>query len=625
MKKLTIFFGILLVSFSSFGQYTTDKTPANLTKTTTLSAADWLVVEKSTDNYVKAITAYDSYVYYRRCLDSIINLNVSGDLNVVDRIDAFRIYADIIQATNLAASGNFVCGGVSYFADMVNIQDTLYAYVMKMLPLDTISSSYCLALDPTDSVIKLAPMGAGTGGKLLLSNVVHVDYTSSTNDTVLRIFKNYADAITYINTQTAPTDTTQWTVIMPSGYCNEAIIFYENIAIMGVTGTLLRSVVSDMNYDALNMNELSVTNCSVDTLYISQGNFLAVDNCIVYNITPVSGDGDGRLQLDNSTVLGGDFDNTLGNRVWRNNIFVAAKSNIENLTNITTEFVNCVFYSVPDYAKFAIIEMPNDIYGGYGFINQLVTMPYAVNWRNFNLQSSDSLIFENGGEITNSYMEIDTIIISGGEYNVYNSVIAGTKILNDTCTIEVHNSTLSDGDLVLNDTAILKLYFGAEIDGTITLNDDATKIDEVGVYAEIYYADASTPQSIPNGVTYTKWTAFTTNGDSNRCTPDAANDKITITEAGTYFVQGNFSTSCGTDSVTASKALFVGGSEVNKIHKLCMFSTQTNAQEGSISGLIKVTDAQVPVDIDVRIRHDNVSDVNFTGIYGNLTVYKIAY
>jgi hypothetical protein len=623
MKKLTIFFGILLVSFSSFGQYTTDKTPANLTKTTTLSAADWLVVEKSTDNYVKAITAYDSYVYYRRCLDSIINLNVSGDLNVVDRIDAFRIYADIIQATNLAASSNFVCSGDSYFTDMVNIQDTLYAYVMKMLPLDTISSSYCLALDPTDSVIKLAPMDAGTGGKLLLSNVVHVDYTASTNDTVLRIFKNYADAITYINTQTAPTDTTRWTVIMPSGYCNEAIIFYENIAIMGVTGTLLRSVVSDMNYCAY--TGISVNNCSIDTLYISQGNLLAVDNCIVYNITPVSGDGDGWLKLNNSTVLGGDFDNTLGNCGWLNNIFVATKSNIENLTNITTPFVNCVFYSVPDYANFAIIELPNDIYGGYGNIHQLVTMPSKVKWSNFNLESSDSLIFEKGGVITNSYIAIDTIIISGGEYKVYNSVIAGTKILNDTCTIEVHNSTLSDGDLVLNDTAILKLYYGAEIDGTITLNDDATKIDEVGVYAEIYYADASTAQSIPTGTTYTKWTAFTTDGESNNCTADAANDKITITEAGTYFVQGNFSTSCGTDSVTASKALFVGGSEVNKIHKLCMFSTQTNAQEGSISGLIKVTDAQVPVDIDVRIRHDNVSDVNFTGIYGNLTVYKIAY
>jgi hypothetical protein len=408
---------------------------------------------------------------------------------------------------------------------------------------------------------------------------------------------------------------------MPSGYCNEAIIFYENIAIMGVTGTLLRSVVSDMNYGAY--NGLSVTNCSVDTLYISQGNFLAVDNCIVYNITPVSGDGDGRLQLDNSTVLGGDFDNTLGNRVWRNNIFVAAKSNIENLTNITTKFVNCVFYSAPDYTNFAIIEMPTDIYGGYGKIQQLVTMPSKVKWSNFNLESSDSLIFEKGGVITNSYIAIDTIIISGGEYKVYNSVIEGTKILKDTCTIEVHNSTLYDGDLVLNDTAILKLYYGAEIDGTITLNDDATKIDEVGVYAEIYYADASTAQSIPTGTTYTKWTAFTTDGESNNCTADAANDKITITEAGVYAVQGNFSSSCGTNGVIVSTALFLGNTEVGKIHKYCVFSTQNSAQSGSISGIIVVKPDDVPIDVDIRVRHDQGTSVNLTGVYGNLSIYKI--
>jgi len=51
-------------------------------------------------------------------------------------------------------------------------------------------------------------------------------------------------------------------------------------------------------------------------------------------------------------------------------------------------------------------------------------------------------------------------------------------------------------------------------------------------YAEIYLYDGSTAQSIPTGATYTKVTAYTTNGLSSNCTADAGNDKITITETG---------------------------------------------------------------------------------------------
>jgi len=248
MKKLIIFLGILLASLVGFGQYTEDKLPSGLIESTTMTAADVQVIQKDGEAYVKGIKAYYAYVYYRKMLDSIVDLNVSDDLNVVDRIDANRIYSNIMQAVTMIAIGNFLCTANSYFTDMVTVQDTLYAYVMKMRPLDTISSNYCLALDPTDSIIKIAPMGSGTGGKLLMSNVAHVNYDASTNDTVLRIFKTYADAITWINTQTAPTDSTKWTVVMPSGYCNEAVLLDTNIYVSGQAGTFIRSVGSSVDF-----------------------------------------------------------------------------------------------------------------------------------------------------------------------------------------------------------------------------------------------------------------------------------------------------------------------------------------------------------------------------------------
>ena len=197
--------------------------------------------------------------------------------------------------------------------------------------------------------------------------------------------------------------------------------------------------------------------------------------------------------------------------------------------------------------------------------------------------------------------------------------------MSNDATIELHQSVSNVGNIDLYDTAILKIYDGSEIDGDITQDGVTTVISDYrSAYAEIYYSDASTAQSIPTGTTYTKWTAFTNDGEENNCTADAANDKITITEAGVYAVQGNFSSSCGTNAVVLHTALFVGGVEVSKIHKIATFSVQNNAQSGSISGLIYVAPADVPVDVDIRLRHDNGGSVDFTGIYGNLTVYKIS-
>lgn len=56
-------------------------------------------------------------------------------------------------------------------------------------------------------------------------------------------------------------------------------------------------------------------------------------------------------------------------------------------------------------------------------------------------------------------------------------------------------------------------------------------------YGEIYVAGGAVAQTLTSANTYYKLTAFTTNGLSNNCTPDAATDSITIDVAGDYLVQ----------------------------------------------------------------------------------------
>lgn len=208
---------------------------------------------------------------------------------------------------------------------------------------------------------------------------------------------------------------------------------------------------------------------------------------------------------------------------------------------------------------------------------------------------------------------------------------------NDTATTSTRDSwvvtdrlfTIGNGTSGNESNALVMLKNGNttangswKFNGNITADTITGYIETENTFAEIYYADGSTAQSIPTGTTYTKLTPYTTNGESANCTADAANDKITITHTGYYLVQANFSRSCGTNAVTARTAIFLGGVEQDKLHDAQIYTTSTNVQSGTVTGIIKVE--TVPVDLDVRIRHNNVGSINFTGIYGNLNVHKIS-
>lgn len=138
-------------------------------------------------------------------------------------------------------------------------------------------------------------------------------------------------------------------------------------------------------------------------------------------------------------------------------------------------------------------------------------------------------------------------------------------------------------------------------------------------YAEIYVTDGVAAQSIAAGVTYVKSTGFTTNGQSANCTADATNDKITITKTGKYRVYGHFSFT-GDSNSTFRGAAFLNGVEQDDVHWIRKIAAN-DAGSASGSGIISIT--SVPVDLDFRIRHDQVGAVSITPVYANLGVIRL--
>jgi hypothetical protein len=169
-----------------------------------------------------------------------------------------------------------------------------------------------------------------------------------------------------------------------------------------------------------------------------------------------------------------------------------------------------------------------------------------------------------------------------------------------------------------------RLYFGAGDDaylnydgtdlqvspkvvGSGYLNVNGT-IQQDGRFAEIYVDDGSTAQSIPTGATATKATGFTTNGPSSDCTADVANDKITITKTGIYQVSQDASFASGTANVVWQGHIYVGGVKTH-VGWERKTGTANDVGDAGHAGLIDIT--SVPVDIDLRIVHDNGGSVNF--------------
>lgn len=157
------------------------------------------------------------------------------------------------------------------------------------------------------------------------------------------------------------------------------------------------------------------------------------------------------------------------------------------------------------------------------------------------------------------------------------------------------------------------------------LTHTTTEVDEQldGVYAEIYCDDNTTTQSITNGASYVKVTNFNTNGDSSHCTADQANDKVTITKEGVYKVEANLSFTAATGNVNWFGSIFFDGVEAADIHFERKIGSGGDYGSVSIGGLHNVAAVDLPVDVDVRFRHDRGSADDLTLRYANINVVRV--
>lgn len=139
-------------------------------------------------------------------------------------------------------------------------------------------------------------------------------------------------------------------------------------------------------------------------------------------------------------------------------------------------------------------------------------------------------------------------------------------------------------------------------------------------YAEIHVHDASTAQSIANGTTYIKLTAFTQNGLSINCTADQANDRIVFVYPGTYRVTFHVSGTSGTANLLWRCAPFLDGVEQDNVHDQDDVVSANSGFSLDASGFITVTAGQV---LDLRVRHSGGGATNITVTYANLNVELI--
>lgn len=223
---------------------------------------------------------------------------------------------------------------------------------------------------------------------------------------------------------------------------------------------------------------------------------------------------------------------------------------------------------------------------------------------------------------TYTALTTDQLILATGTFTITLPAVA------DSAGVEMTVKNISTGVITIDgagaetiDGAANKVLYAQYDSVDLACNGTAWYIQDQKIapaYAAIHVHDASTAQAIATGATYTKVTAFTDNGVSSNCTPDQANDKITITRPGKYQVEGSFSFSSGTNTVEFKMAVFINGVEFDNLHCTRKIGTAGDVGNAGITGIVDIT--SVPIDLDLRARHDNGGSVNLTVTYANLNV-----
>lgn len=140
-------------------------------------------------------------------------------------------------------------------------------------------------------------------------------------------------------------------------------------------------------------------------------------------------------------------------------------------------------------------------------------------------------------------------------------------------------------------------------------------------YAEIYVRDNAVSQSIPNGVAFTKSTAWVSNGQSYSCTADAVNSQIIIGKTGIYFIEVRISITAGTAGVIVDGAVAVDGVIQDNLVSSTIIASSGDEYCMVISGFANIDNPGAL--IDLRFNHDNGGAVNVTVVHGNMSVFYV--
>lgn len=139
-------------------------------------------------------------------------------------------------------------------------------------------------------------------------------------------------------------------------------------------------------------------------------------------------------------------------------------------------------------------------------------------------------------------------------------------------------------------------------------------------YGEIYVFNANAPQTIPNGIVFTKITPFMADGDYLNCNPDGVNQQIIIIRAGYYKVTTTFSSHLGSNGNILETALFKNDLIVNKLYVIRKLVIAGEPSTGGATGIVYCDVDDV---LDIRVRHDRIASVELTVRFGNVNIEKI--
>jgi hypothetical protein len=141
-------------------------------------------------------------------------------------------------------------------------------------------------------------------------------------------------------------------------------------------------------------------------------------------------------------------------------------------------------------------------------------------------------------------------------------------------------------------------------------------------FAEIYVEGSSATISLDADLADVKITQFTTNGESNNCTADATNDKITFTKTGKYLVLASIVAKIDAGSTTVLEVTgYLNGVAQTNIHSHRSMATAAAEGSMSINGIIDVTTVDWDLDLRANVSDSTARDVTFQDI--TLSVIQI--